>query len=198
MPGNPPCKATRGRPVPSRRRLASDLLRLDSMNRWMLEYLLERLPTQSSIRGNWLYGWFGEALLKSRYWNPSRHSLALGVSAGWFIGLLPLFGLQSRLALLAGALLRCHLPAIVLGALVANPITLPAILALQYCFGRWLLDASGLDPLQGVTGPAWVLASAVPFLVGAAGTAALAGPAGYGITWLFWGRMTWRRLGKVV
>jgi uncharacterized protein (DUF2062 family) len=164
----------------------------------MIEYLLRRLPTPESVRQSWLFACFGSALLRPDYWLPSRHTLALGIGLGWFIGLLPLFGFHAMLALSAGALVRCHLPSVVLGTFISNLFTLPGILALQYLIGRWICLKAGLQAASGFAGDALLAQHFTPLLVGSVTSALVAGVAGYSGVWIILGWKEKSLVGGVV
>lgn len=159
------------------------------MKSWMLDYYLRRLPTPETIRDSWIFAFFGPSLLRFDYWLPSRHSLALGIGLGWFIGMLPTYGFHAALGLLAGTLARCHLPATVLGTFISNPFTVPGILAIQYLLGRWMCSWAGFHlPRLSLELP--LLAQhLVPLLAGGMATALAAGVAGYAGVWVYLG---WR------
>ena len=92
--------------------MASNLLAKTRVKPWLFDYYLKRLPTPDSLRSSGLFPVFGSSLMRPDHWHPNRHSLALGISLGWFIGLLPVFGFHMPLALLAGILVRSHLPSV--------------------------------------------------------------------------------------
>lgn len=117
--------------------------------------------------------------MDSVYWVPTRQSMALGVSLGWSIGLLPLYGFHVALALLIGSRIRCHLPTAVLGTYVANPLTIPAILMLQYFAGTWLIQMSQFNSIFKSFGPGLFTRYALPFILGGVMSAIAAGVVGY-------------------
>jgi uncharacterized protein (DUF2062 family) len=143
----------------------------------------QRLPSPQSLRHSWLHRRFGDRIFHPDLWLPTRSSLAMGLAIGWFIGLLPVYGLQIVLALLCGLFLRGHFPTAVLGTFITNPLTTPGILVLQYGFGHWLarmlkVDAApGADPLlhHGVQLGLGSLASAFAF--------GIAGYVGINLVW---------------
>lgn len=163
----------------------------------MIDYFLRRLPTPESVRQSWLFDWFGSSMMRPDYWLPSRHTLALGIGIGWFIGLLPAFGFHAFLALLASTLVRCHLPSVVLGTFISNIFTLPGILAIQYLIGRWICLKAGFQATG--TGLDAFFAQHLPFiLMGSLATALVAGIAGYAGVWIFLGWRERRMIGGVV
>ncbi len=145
--------------------------------------LAGRLPSPESLRRSWLHRRFGERIFHPALWTPTRSSLAMGLAVGWFIGLLPVFGLQIALALLAGLYLRGHFPTAVLGTFISNPLTTPGILIVQYAFGRWIahrlrMDGPGLAPL---------LHHGIPFGLGCLASALAVAALGYLGVWLAFG-----------
>jgi uncharacterized protein (DUF2062 family) len=164
------------------------LLLAGTVRPWMLAYMLRNLPTRESVRRTWAYPWFGESLMGPVYWTPGRHSLALGLGIGWFLGLLPCFGLHRRLVVLAGALLRCHLPTAVLGTFISNPLTWPAILMVQYLAGGWIYSFFG-DPNAAAPWPQYLGSFVATLTMGSLVTATLMGISGYVGAWLFWNRI---------
>lgn len=163
----------------------------------MIDYLLRRLPTPESVRQSWLFDCFGTSLMRPDYWMPSRHTLALGIGLGWFIGLLPVFGFHAFLALWAGALVRCHLPSVVLGTFISNLFTVPGILAVQYLSGRWICLKAGF-PATGFGKDAVLAQHILPMLTGSLASAFVAGLVGYAGLWMFLGWREKRMIGGVV
>lgn len=98
---------------------------------------------------------------------------------GWFIGLLPIFGFQIAIVLYLGSLVRCHLPAAVLGTFISNLLTVPAILVLQYLVGDWICKWGGLSPEFQSAGVTLIAQHAFPLLLGATASAVSFGVLGY-------------------
>lgn len=155
----------------------------------MLDFYLRRLPTPETVRDSWLFACFGQSLMRLEYWLPSRHSLALGIGLGWFIGLLPIFGFHIALGLLAGTLARCHLPAVVFGTFISNPFTIPGILAVQYLFGRWVCSLPGIYSQLGSKDASLLVQHLIPLLTGSFTSAVVAGIMGYAGIWVY---LSWR------
>ncbi len=65
--------------------------------------------------------------------------IAKGIALGIFIGMTPTFGFQMLIAVFFAYLLRKNRLAAVLGVWVTNPVTAPAIYAIEYEMGRILL-----------------------------------------------------------
>lgn len=65
--------------------------------------------------------------------------IAKGIALGIFIGMTPTFGFQMLIAVFFAYLLRENRLAAILGVWVTNPVTAPAIYAIEYEVGRILL-----------------------------------------------------------
>ncbi|WP_245262656.1 DUF2062 domain-containing protein [Ensifer sp. BR816] len=75
--------------------------------------------------------------------NSSPHSIAVGVAAGAASACTPLFGLHIVLAVILAWLLSGNVVAAVITTALANPITIPVILAAAYEIGTALTGQSG-------------------------------------------------------
>lgn len=71
------------------------------------------------------------------------HEVALGCAAGVFAACTPFLGFQTVLAGVLAFLLRVSIPAALIGTIVGNPLSWPAIWSLSYLAGAWVL---GNDP----------------------------------------------------
>lgn len=142
-------------------------------------FLLRRLPTPDTIRKTWIYPWFGQRLMDPSLWVPTPHSLALGIALGWFIGLLPFFGFHIPLVLLLGYFLRCHLPAAALGTFITNPLTVPAILVLQYLVGSRICRLCSINPVFASLDATFIVQHGLALLLGGALSAIVAALGGY-------------------
>lgn len=71
--------------------------------------------------------------------NGSPHTVAIGFAAGLVVAWSPLFGFHYVLALTLAFLVRGNIVAAVLGTTIGNPLTLPAMWALDYKVGEFLL-----------------------------------------------------------
>ncbi len=84
--------------------------------------------------------YFWRRLLQLR---ATPHEVALGFAIGVFTACTPFLGIQTITACALAYLLRVSMPAALLGTLVGNPLSWPAIWSASYVFGALLL---GLDP----------------------------------------------------
>jgi len=69
----------------------------------------------------------------------SPHDIALGLSLGVFVGLLPIIPFQSLLVLILAVALRCSKLAALLGTLVSNPLNIPFLYFIMHRLGRFFL-----------------------------------------------------------
>ena len=151
-----------------------------------LEILHSKLPSPNSLHQSWLHRWFGEGIFRPELWVPTRYSLAMGLAVGWFFGLLPCFGFQIAFALILGFYLRCHFPTAALGTFISNPLTIPAILVLQYALGKRICRVCNLDPLPVYSHWPQVMHHGIPLAIGALTSALAMAILGYGLIWFVW------------
>ena len=71
--------------------------------------------------------------------NGSPHTVAIGFAAGLCVAWSPLFGLHYVLAIALAFLVSGNVLAAVLGTTIGNPLTLPAMWALDYKVGEIIL-----------------------------------------------------------
>src|SRR5947207_5437430 len=113
----------------------------------------ERLKETLWPRGGWSRAlrYFGKRVLRL---SGSPHTIAIGFAAGMFVAWSPLFGLHYLLAIACAFILRGNVLAAVLSTTLGNPLTLPAMWALDYKVGELLLGAHHLRriPLQMTEG----------------------------------------------
>lgn len=67
------------------------------------------------------------------------HAIAMGLALGVFVGMSPLMGLHSVIAITAAAVFKWSKVAAILGVFVTNPLTAPVIYPLTYTLGAALL-----------------------------------------------------------
>jgi uncharacterized protein (DUF2062 family) len=80
--------------------------------------------------------YFGKRILRL---SGSPHAVATGFGAGIFIGWSPFFGFHYLMAVGLSLLLRGNVLAAVLSTSIANPLTLPALWALDYEVGAMIV-----------------------------------------------------------
>lgn len=77
------------------------------------------------------------------------HAIARGFAVGLFLGMLPVLGLQTVLALVLAFLIRGSKVAALLGTLLTNPVTFGPILWADYITGNYFLGGAP-DPQHAV------------------------------------------------
>ncbi|TKJ33758.1 hypothetical protein CEE39_03490 [bacterium (candidate division B38) B3_B38] len=75
--------------------------------------------------------------------NDTVHRTALAFALGIFIGLSPLLGLQTLLALFIAFAFKLNRAAVLVGTLVNNPWTIPLIYPAEFLLGASLLGSPG-------------------------------------------------------
>lgn len=81
--------------------------------------------------------------------------ISWGLAVGLMIGMTPLMGIQTIIALFAAALFRCNKISAVLGVYITNPFTAPFIYAATYFVGAKMVgngSAAGIPKAEGITG----------------------------------------------
>ena len=116
------------------------------------KYLRRVLPSHQTVRENRYVARFGHRLQHHNLWHLHRRSVAGGVAAGLFAGLIP--G-SNPVQFTAGALLavafKVNLPLAVLVTLYSNPFTIVPLYWLAFKLGQLVLLQSGGDlPTFGV------------------------------------------------
>ena len=74
----------------------------------------------------------------------SSHSIAFGFSLGVFVSFGPFIGLHTICSFIFAFIFRCNLIATLLGSLVGNPWTFPALWWLEYKIGNLILNTNEL------------------------------------------------------
>jgi uncharacterized protein (DUF2062 family) len=107
---------------------------------------LERLKETLWPRGGWSRAarYFGKRILRL---SGSPHTIAIGFAAGVFVAWSPLFGLHYVLAIACAFIVRGNVLAAILSTTLGNPLTLPAMWALDYKVGELLLGGRHLRRL---------------------------------------------------
>jgi uncharacterized protein (DUF2062 family) len=93
------------------------------------------------------------------------HAIGMGLCLGFFVGMSPLMGLHSVIAVTVAAVFKWSKIAALIGVFVTNPLTAPLIYPLTYTLGAMVLGnpvslgAGGLDPGAVFHGSPQVLAN---------------------------------------
>lgn len=111
----------------------------------MRKFLHRFLPHHTAVKNNrWLKP-FGRWLQQPNLWHWNRRSVAGGVAAGLFCGLIP-GPLQMLGAALLAVSLRVNLPVALVVTLYTNPFTILPLYLLAYEVGAWVSGAhNGLE-----------------------------------------------------
>jgi len=107
------------------------------------------LPSHESVRGNRYIAWLGPWLQHHNLWHLHRRSVAGGVAAGLFAGLIPGSNpVQFAAAALLAIAGRVNLPIAVLVTLYSNPFTIVPLYYIAFKLGQLALlqDEGALPP----------------------------------------------------
>ena len=164
------------------------------------KYLRRVLPSHQSIRDNRYIARFGHRLQHHNLWHLHRRSVAGGVAAGLFAGLIP--G-SNPVQFSAGALLaigfKVNLPLSLLVTLYSNPFTIVPLYLMAFKLGQLALWQSGGELPQfapGIEGQGamawlgaalqWLTSAGKPLLIGLPLLALLLAIIGYFVTDWAW------------
>ncbi len=114
------------------------------------KFFRKYLPSHASVRENRYISRFGSWLKHHNLWHLHRRSVAGGVAAGMFAGLIPGSNpVQFTAAALLAAAFRVNLPIAVIVTLYSNPFTIVPLYYLAFKLGQLaLLESNGeLPPL---------------------------------------------------
>jgi uncharacterized protein (DUF2062 family) len=162
------------------------------------KFLRKFLPSHATIHANRHVARFGRWLGHHNLWHLHRRSVAGGVAAGMFAGLIPGSNpVQFSAAALLAIGFRVNLPIAVLVTLYSNPFTIVPLYLLAFKLGQLaLLSPDGGLPEFNVNGDsigtwlsaaiAWMTTAGKPLLVGIPLLALLLSVAGYGLVRLVW------------
>jgi hypothetical protein len=107
------------------------------------KYFRKYLPDHASIHGNKYLHAFHPLLKHPNLWHLNRHSVAGGVAAGMFGGLIP-GPLQMVTAAILAIVFRVNLPVAVVTTLYTNPFTWGPLILLAYAIGSWVTGGNGV------------------------------------------------------
>ncbi len=162
------------------------------------KFLKKFLPSHATINANRHVARFGHWLGHHNLWHLHRRSVAGGVAAGMFAGLIPGSNpVQFSAAALLAIGFRVNLPIAVIVTLYSNPFTIVPLYLLAFKLGQLVLLApdGGLPPfdIAGDSAGAWLAAgydwittAGKPLLVGIPLLAMLLSIAGYTLVRLGW------------
>ncbi len=171
----------------------------------MRNWLRRFLPDHTAVHGNRWLAPFRNTLLHPRLWHLNRHSVAGGLAAGLFCGLIPGGPLQMLAAALCAILFRINLPIAILTTLYTNPITIIPLYVVAYGLGHLLLGTAvpfTAPPEYSDRGllawieqfGAWIAHLGLPLVLGLvmlASGLAVAGYVGTRLAWRLWLLRKW-------
>ncbi|TDU68135.1 hypothetical protein EI77_03252 [Prosthecobacter fusiformis] len=82
--------------------------------------------------------WFARHFLDKRVWRPTQHTFAGGMAVGTFVTL-QLLPIQMPSAVILAAVFRVNIPIAIAMCWVSNPVTMAALIPLEYNVGKWAL-----------------------------------------------------------
>lgn len=139
--------------------------------------------------------WFALHFLNKRVWKPTQHTFAGGISIGTFITL-QLLPIQMPSATILAAIFRVNIPIALVMCWLSNPVTLAALVPLEYQIGKWALAFLTEVPTtpfptelpNDVAGMWLALKEHAPvMLFGGVVLGALLAPISYILTYFSWG-----------
>ena len=145
------------------------------------------LPDARAVRASPALRWLGPLADRPWLWQFTRRSVALGLAAGMFFGLLLPFA-QSLFSGAVAVLLRANLPAAVLATFVSNPLTTPGIVVAGYYVGTLALGLP-FSPPGDEAGLSWserIAGMGPPLLAGLLLVASLAALLTYVVALVAW------------
>jgi uncharacterized protein (DUF2062 family) len=178
----------------------------------MRQYFKSRLPDANSLNQSRWFRMLGPAVHHPGLWHLSRRSVAGGLAAGLFCGLLPA-PFQMLSAALAALVFHWNLPLAVFVTLYTNPVTFVPLYLVSLALGLvlfqlfgWTSQAAAVDhstlsvagfpppPDFSFTAPVdslvalaqWMLGLGWPLVVGVLSLATLLALAGYALVWFGW------------
>jgi len=174
------------------------------------KFFRKYLPSHAAINGNRHVARFGSLLRHHNLWHLHRRSVAGGLAAGMFAGLIPGSNpVQFTAAALLAIAFRVNLPIAVIVTLYSNPFTIVPLYYLAFKLGQLVMADStatmpefafGLED-KGFTewlptALNWLTSIGKPLLVGLPLLALLLSVIGYAVvrvTWRCYVVHTWRR-----
>src|SRR6266436_9733114 len=108
------------------------------------KFFRKYLPSRESVRQNRFVARFGSLLRHPNLWHLHRRSVAGGVAAGMFAGLIPGSNpVQFAAAALLAIAFRVNLPIAVIVTLYTNPFTIVPLYLIAYEIGTLIFASDG-------------------------------------------------------
>ena len=102
--------------------------------------------TYKSLRSNRLgkrkgiRNWLAKGVVQRELWRPSRHRVALGLSLGVAVGMLPPLPIQTVLAIALAVRYRANIPAAATAVWISNPATAVPLFIYQCKVGKTIFN----------------------------------------------------------
>ena len=106
------------------------------------KFFRKYLPDHATMRDHRRLRWFRPLLKHPNLWHLNRHSVAGGVAAGLYGGLIP-GPLQMLTAAILAVIFRVNLPVAMVTTLYTNPITWGPLILAAYAIGSWVTGGNG-------------------------------------------------------
>jgi uncharacterized protein (DUF2062 family) len=90
------------------------------------------------LKHSGLMRWFALHFLNKRVWKPTQHTFSGGMAIGTFITL-QLLPIQMPSATILAAIFRVNIPIALVMCWLSNPVTMAALVPLEYQVGKWVL-----------------------------------------------------------
>lgn len=146
--------------------------------------------------------WFARHFLDKHVWKPTQHTLAGGVAVGLLVSM-QLLPMQMPAAAILAAVFRVNIPVAIVMCWLSNPVTIPALVPIEYALGKWVLSWISSVPttpfpreLPHSLAESWLTLKehAPVMLFGGLLLGGALAPIGYAVTFASWsGLESWRR-----
>jgi len=157
------------------------------------------------LKASPLMRWFARHFLDKRVWKPTQHTFSGGMAVGTFVTL-QLLPIQMPSAAILAAVFRVNIPIAIAMCWVSNPVTLAALVPLEYHVGKWALAFLTEVPStpfpdkfpMDVAGMWLALKEHAPvMLFGGVVLGAILAPISYVLSYVIWGAIDhWNRFRK--
>ena len=146
------------------------------------------MPHPDKVKENRYLNVFGPVIHEPQLWHLTRHSVSKAFMIGLFFAFWPV-PFQMVLAAGAAILLRANLALSVALVWITNPVTMPFLFGFAYFVGISFVGGESSE-FQFDLSWQWIEANLqtlwLPFLLGCAICAVVAGAVGYFLTYIFW------------
>lgn len=103
--------------------------------------LLRPMPRRTNLHKYPILKYFASYARKCTYlWEFKQSGVSRAIYLGWFITLIPMYGLQMITAFIICFFIRANALVAMLLQLITNPITIPIILYTQYVLGEYIYE----------------------------------------------------------